>query len=110
VSRLTTHVLDATTGRPAAGLAVRLERVGVRGPALLAAARTGEDGRIGGGLGGELPAGRYRLVFATGAWLAAAGRETLFPEVVVTLDVDGDSHLHVPLLLAPHAYTTYRGS
>jgi 5-hydroxyisourate hydrolase len=104
VSTVTTHVLDAALGRPAAGVAVRLERTD---GAVVAEARTDDDGRVR-ELGQQQP-GTHRLVFATGEWFAAAGRETFYPEVVVTFTL-GEGHHHVPLLLSPFAYSTYRGS
>jgi 5-hydroxyisourate hydrolase len=104
VSTVTTHVLDAALGRPAAGVAVRLERTD---GALVAEARTDDDGRVR-ELGQPQP-GAHRLVFGTGEWFAAAGRETFYPEVVVTFTL-GEGHHHVPLLLSPFAYSTYRGS
>ncbi|MGR6921625.1 hydroxyisourate hydrolase [[Actinomadura] parvosata] len=95
-----THVLDAVTGRPAAGLRVRLEHDG----RVIAEGRTDDDGRIGGWRPG---AGVHRVVFDTGAYL----KDTFYPEVVVTFTVtDPDRHHHVPLLLSPYAYSTYRGS
>ncbi len=103
---ISTHVLDAVTGRPAAGIAVRL----FAGGELLAEAVTDNDGRC------RLPdqataAGTHSLVFATGHWFAEQGRDTFYPEVVLTFVVQepADSH-HVPLLLSPFAYSTYRGS
>jgi 5-hydroxyisourate hydrolase len=101
---VTTHVLDAALGRPAAGVGVRLERAD---GSLVAEARTDDDGRCR-DLGEPSP-GPHRLVFATGEWFAAAGRETFYPEVVVTFQL-GEGHHHVPLLLSPYAYSTYRGS
>jgi len=102
MSSLSTHVLDATTGQPAAGVAVRLSRDGAE----LAAASTDTDGRIG-KLADGLAAGTYRLVFDTGRYFTA----TFYPEVVVTFTVSGpERHYHVPLLLSPFAYSTYRGS
>lgn len=101
---VTTHVLDAATGRPAAGLRVRLER---SDGTVVAEARTDDDGRVR-DLGAPAP-GQHRLVFATGEWFAAAGRDTFYPEVVVTFTL-GEGHHHVPLLLSPFAYSTYRGS
>ena len=101
---VTTHVLDAATGRPAAGLAVRLETADGK---VGAEARTDGDGRAR-DLGRPAP-GVHRLVFATGEWFTAAGRETFYPEVVVTFTL-GEGHHHVPLLLSPFAYSTYRGS
>lgn len=111
MSAVTTHVLDAAQGRPAVGVAVRLERLDGDASDPLAHGRTDDDGRAR-DLGPEqVPAGTYRLVFDTGAWFAAAGRETFYPEVVVTfLVTDEHPHHHVPLLLSPFAYSTYRGS
>jgi 5-hydroxyisourate hydrolase len=101
---VTTHVLDAALGRPAEGMRVRLERAdGTR----VGSAVTDSGGRIV-DLGEPEP-GVHRLVFETGPWFAAAGRETFFPEVVVTVALQG-GHFHVPLLLSPYAYSTYRGS
>ena len=101
---VTTHVLDAALGRPAAGVAVRLERAD---GTVLAEARTDDDGRVR-DLGQPAP-GEHRMVFATGEWFAGQGRDTFYPEVVVTFTL-GEGHHHVPLLLSPFAYSTYRGS
>ena len=58
-----------------------------------------------------MPGGRYRLVFETGAWFQAAGRDTIYPVVIIDFEVeDGTPHFHLPLLLAPFGYSTYRGS
>ena len=101
---VTTHVLDAALGRPAEGMQVRLERAD---GTVVATAVTDSGGRVV-DLGEPEP-GTHRLVFATGPWFAAAGRETFYPEVVVTVTLDG-GHFHLPLLLSPYAYSTYRGS
>ena len=94
---LSTHVLDAATGRPATGVAVRLEHA----DGTVTEARTDDDGRITGWDAGR---GVHRLVFDT-------GDHAFFPEVAVTFRITGPrAHLHVPLLLSPFAYTTYRGS
>ena len=107
--RITTHVLDPSVGRPASGLAVRLERSDGRAP--LATATTDGDGRVREWLAEGVAPGRYRLVFETGAWFRAAGKEALYPEVVIEFDArDGVPHYHLPLLLTPFGYTTYRGS
>jgi 5-hydroxyisourate hydrolase len=99
---LSTHVLDTGRGEPAAGVPVALERAG----APVAGGVTGGDGRLS--LPGELLPGRYRLRFDTGAYL---GPGAFFPEVSVVFEVtDPARHLHVPLLLSPFGYTTYRGS
>lgn len=109
-SPITTHVLDTARGRPAAGVAITLrhdERV-------IASGHTDADGRLRDLLpaGARLAAGRYRLVFATGPYLRAAGAaHAFFPEVAIDFDVDDPSeHYHVPLLLSPFGYSTYRGS
>jgi 5-hydroxyisourate hydrolase len=111
MTRITSHVLDTSSGRPASGITVRLERAGPSGSALLASAATDADGRVRDWLPTGVPAGRYRLVFETGAWFLAAGRDTLYPEVVIDFEVqDGVPHYHLPLLLSPFGYSTYRGS
>lgn len=101
---VTTHVLDAAFGRPAVGMRVRLERAD---GTVVGDAVTDEDGRCR-DLGPALP-GEHRLVFGTGDWFAAAGRESYYPQVVVTFAYGGGHH-HVPLLLSPFAYSTYRGT
>jgi hydroxyisourate hydrolase len=110
-SAITTHVLDTALGRPAAGVAVRLERSGPDGWQLLGSGVTDADGRIR-EIGPErTEAGHHRLTFDTGGYFAAAGRETFFPEVTITFTVaDPDTHHHVPILLSPFALSTYRGS
>ena len=105
---LSTHVLDAVTGRPAEGVALLLESADAGTWRPVGTASTDADGRVT-DVAGTLSPGRYRLTFATGDWFAAAGRETFYPEVAVTF-VLGEGHHHVPLLLSPFAYSTYRGS
>jgi 5-hydroxyisourate hydrolase len=107
MSAITTHVLDIAAGRPAAGLRVRLEHVASAGKAEIATATTDAGGRIT-SLGPDyIEPGTYRLVFDTGSYL----KEAFFPEVAVTFAVaDGREHYHVPLLLSPFGYSTYRGS
>jgi 5-hydroxyisourate hydrolase len=122
VSAISTHVLDVAAGRPAAGMVVRLEYVAPAGPEEIARATTDSGGRVT-SLGPErIGPGTYRLVFDTGGYQArqsrqgtdhaASVRETaFFPEVAVTFTVAGDSeHYHVPLLMSPFGYSTYRGS
>ena len=113
MSGITTHVLDTAAGRPAAGVAVRLERREGHAWHPLAAGTTDADGRLASLLppDHELHAGEYRLTFATGTYYAARGVESFHPEVAIAFDVRRpDEHFHVPLLIAPHGYTTYRGS
>jgi 5-hydroxyisourate hydrolase len=109
---VSTHVLDSVTGRPAAGVAVALERRADGGRwQAVATGTTDADGRVASLAPDGVAPGVHRLSFATGDWFAAAGRETFHPEVTVAFTVvAGDRHLHVPLLLAPYAYSTYRGS
>ena len=103
---LSTHVLDATLGTPAAGVPVRL----ARGDETLAEAVTDEDGRVP-ELGPLAAPGDYRVTFATGAYFAASGQHGFYPEVTIAFTVtDPAAHYHVPLLLSPYAYSTYRGS
>jgi 5-hydroxyisourate hydrolase len=100
---ISTHVLDAALGRPAAGLPVRLE-----GPSgVLATATTDGDGRISAMAVG--PAGTHRLVFDTAAYFTATDQRGFYPEVIIAFTVEEGCY-HVPLLLSPFAYSTYRGS
>lgn len=111
MTRITTHVLDTSAGRPATGLAVRLERVTEQRRGPLATATTDGDGRVLDWLTADVEPGRYRIVFETGTWFRTAGRQTLYPEVVIEFEVaEGVAHYHLPLLLAPFGYSTYRGS
>jgi len=110
-SHVTTHVLDAAQGRPAAGIAVDLERRDADGWISVAEGTTDSDGRIG-TLGPErLPSGTYRVSFAVADYFRAQQIRAFYPEVTVTFLVDEDeNHYHVPVLLSPFAYSTYRGS
>ena len=111
-SLITSHVLDTALGRPAVGVQVRLELVGDDGtPVQIATATTDGDGRVRAIGPAVLDAATYRLVFASGGYHASLGSPVFFPEVVITFVVaDGTVHHHVPLLLSPYAYSTYRGS
>lgn len=110
-SHITTHVLDAVEGVPAAGIAVQLFEQRGDDWRVVADAVTDADGRVR-SLGPErVPSGTYRIRFDTGAYFAARGAATFYPEVLLTFAVaDDGSHYHVPLLLSPFAYSTYRGS
>jgi 5-hydroxyisourate hydrolase len=106
---LSTHVLDAMTGRPAEGVAVRLDERVDGEWRTTAQGRTDADGRIGGL--GDPGAGIHRIHFDTGSYFDAAGVAAFYPEVTVTFTVvDPAAHHHVPLLLSPFAFSTYRGS
>jgi hydroxyisourate hydrolase len=116
-ARLTTHVLDTAAGVPAAGVAISVHRL-LEGtePVLVAEATTNADGRTDSPLleGEELSAGTYEIVFAVGAYFTSAHLDTTSPpfldRVPVRFGTDGTSHLHVPLLVTPWSYSTYRGS
>lgn len=128
MSTITTHVLDTVLGRPAAGIAVRLEKLDgggwleildgepperVRsapcGWTEVAASVTDADGRCR-DLAADVPAGDYRLTFDTGSHLKRQGRTSIYPEISITFTCDGRGHYHLPLLLSDNSYTTYRGS
>jgi 5-hydroxyisourate hydrolase len=113
MSTITSHVLDTALGRPATGLRVRLDVLDAEGHARIVAERvTNEQGRVTDFVPhGSLGAQTYRLTFDTGAWFAAAGRPVFYPHVdVVFTVVDSDEHHHIPLLLSPFGYSTYRGT
>jgi 5-hydroxyisourate hydrolase len=110
---ITTHVLDTAKGRPAAGVTVILEMRLASDWSPIARGTTNEDGRLAGLTEGRaMTPGTYRLTFDTGAYHRDQGITTpFFSEVKVTFNVrDTDGHFHVPLLLSPFGYTTYRGS
>jgi 5-hydroxyisourate hydrolase len=114
MSAITTHVLDTSRGRPAAGIHIILEsqEEGERW-LLIWGGRTDEDGRLQDWLpaGHRLSAGTYRLTFETAAYFAAQGVESFYPFVQIVFVVrDASEHHHVPLLLSPFGYSTYRGS
>ncbi len=106
MSQITSHILDATQGRPATDVAVALRDAdGVS----IASGHTDVDGRIA--LGPDvLPLGDYALDFATGEYFTRRGEDTFYPRVTIAFAVTDGAHRHVPLLLSPFAYSTYRGS
>ena len=109
---VSTHVLDAVHGSPAEGMPLRLERLDGAEAVPMGEGRTNADGRcpdLTEGL--ELAAGTYRLRFETGEWFARTGTRSFYPFVELVFDVvDASAHHHVPLLLSPFAFSTYRGS
>jgi 5-hydroxyisourate hydrolase len=110
---ISTHVLDLTNGLPASGMTVALERRDSSGAwREVARAVTEGDGRIREfSCADEFTRGGYRLRFLSGEYFAARAMSTFYPEIVVVFDVDdGARHVHVPLLLGPFGYSTYRGS
>ncbi len=117
MARLSTHVLDTAHGRPAAHLAVSLYRLRADGRDLVMATRTNADGRTDEPLltGETIQTGTYEIVFAVADYFRAAGVELPAPpfldEVVVRFGIaDARGHYHVPLLVSPYGYSTYRGS
>lgn len=115
--RLSTHVLDTARGKPAAGVKIALYAVTGDVPRKIKEVVTNHDGRTDAPLlaGADLTAGVYELVFHAGDYLRATGQaqgETLFlDQIPIRFGVpDGDQHYHVPLLISPFAYSTYRGS
>jgi 5-hydroxyisourate hydrolase len=117
MSAITTHVLDTARGLPAEGVAVLLEEAdeeaGAGGWRELGRGTTDADGRVRTLLpeGEPIARGTYRLTFATGAYFAALGMAAFHPEISIVFTVDEPArHHHVPLLVAPFGYTTYRGS
>jgi 5-hydroxyisourate hydrolase len=114
MSPITTHVLDTAHGRPAAGMAVALHLLAADGEAReLGRGATDADGRLKTLLSPDaaLEPGTYRLSFDTGGWYAARGESSFYPRVRILFTVsDPAAHYHVPLLLSPYGYSTYRGS
>jgi 5-hydroxyisourate hydrolase len=114
MSRISTHVLDTAKGKPAVAVPVRLERLDPSGTwSTVGSGQTDQDGRFiqlvpeGEHLGG----GIYRLAFDTSSYFAASKQEGLYPSVEITFRARSrESHFHIPLLLSPNGYTTYRGS
>jgi 5-hydroxyisourate hydrolase len=113
MSPITTHILDTSLGRPASGVTVELARLEGDGDfRLLATRTTNQDGRSLDLLDATtLQAGIYRLRFFTRAYFAARAETTFYPYVDVVFEISaGEAHYHVPLLLNPFGYSTYRGS
>jgi 5-hydroxyisourate hydrolase len=114
MKRISTHILDLVHGAPAADVHVRLEKQNKSGDwRLLASARTDQDGRCLQLLpeSEDVSAGVYRLIFDTGSYFELQKIGALYPVVEVTFKAQaGESHFHIPLLLSPNGYTTYRGT
>lgn len=113
MSAITTHVLDTSTGRPGRGISVLLEYVAADGWKEVGAGTTDEDGRLRDLISGgaAFAAGIYRLTFEVGKYFAGQGADCFFPQVSISFEVkDAEQHYHVPLLVSPFGYSTYRGS
>lgn len=114
MSPITTHILDLSLGRPAVGVAVTLaRRTDAEGWVELGHGRSDADGRIKTLLaaGTTIAPGEYRLDFATAEYFAATGRDSFYPRILIHFRVaESTSHYHVPVLLSPFGYSTYRGT
>jgi len=107
VSTISTHVLDTSQGKPATGVRVAFERED--GQTIDAV--TDANGRVASFESGQLSAGTYRLRFDTAEYFTKTNRAVFYPEVVVAFRIEvGDEHFHIPLLISPFGYSTYRGS
>lgn len=112
MSGITTHVLDTARGKPAAGVPIQLSRREGEGWVELGAGETDSDGRLKTLLGDRpLELGVYRIRFDTGAYFSKVGVDGFYPEATIVFQVRSTAeHHHVPLLLQPYGYATYRGS
>jgi 5-hydroxyisourate hydrolase len=113
MSAITTHVLDTARGRPAAGVAVQLEAADGGSWRRIGTGTTDEDGRLRSltDAGHPLAGGTYRLIFDTARYFDETGTTAFYPRVTVEFTVtEGTAHYHVPLLISPFGYTTYRGT
>ncbi len=117
MGHLSTHVLDTANGCPAAGMRITLQRLDTAGPVTLKALALNHDGRADGPLlsAAEMAVGRYRLLFEVAPYFRARGAELPEPPFIDTVQLDfgiaaADGHYHVPLLVSPWSYSTYRGS
>lgn len=112
VSQLTTHVLDTAVGRPGKNITIRLKQPGKDGWQTIAQGVTNADGRIGDLLPSAriLSLGNYKMVFETGSYFLNNSMTGFYPEVDIQFTVIDDAHYHIPLLINPFGYTTYRGS
>jgi 5-hydroxyisourate hydrolase len=109
VGLITTHVLDTVLGKPASGIAIRLDMLAEDAWVSVSESATDGDGRCH-DLATEATAGQYRLTFSTGTYFARNGRSSIYPEISVTFLFAAEAHYHLPLLLSDNSYTTYRGS
>jgi|SRR6185436_14168881 len=112
MSQLTTHILDTSIGRPAPAVPVTLEQKSSHDWKKIAEGITNEDGRISNLLDKEkiLENGIYRLIFETAAYFSNQNKKSFYPRIAIEFEIFDSSHYHVPLLLNPFGYSTYRGS
>jgi len=109
---ISTHVLDTSIGRPATAVAVRLQRQEGGGWVEISRAVTNDDGRVTALLPAQVTsaAGHYRLTFDIAPYFQRRAAECFYPEVTIDFVIGDDAHYHVPLLVSPYGYSTYRGS
>ncbi len=112
MSQITTHILDTSLGKPAQGVRIRLEQSAFGNWSELASGVTNDDGRISDLLSKEikLSHGHYRMIFDVKQYFDKLNVKSFYPSVTVEFEISEDSHYHVPLLLNPFGYSTYRGS
>ncbi|MFI5133082.1 MAG: hydroxyisourate hydrolase [Chitinophagales bacterium] len=112
MSQLTTHILDTTQGRPADGVIVILYQQQLKGWIEIAKGITNSDGRVASLLKKDvlLEHGIYKLKFETQEYFNQLAVQTFYPYVEIVFDITSEEHYHVPLLLSPYGYSTYRGS
>lgn len=112
MSQITTHILDTSLGKPAAGVQINLQKSDGTNWLTIASGITNSDGRVANLLDKDtlLTPGIYRMFFEIGAYYKALNTKTFYPEVAIVFETFDTSHYHVPLLLNPFGYSTYRGS
>lgn len=112
MSTISTHVLDTARGCPAGGMAITLEKLDDGGWVRLGGGTTNDDGRVGALVPeGQIELGVHRMIFGTGDYFEARDQTGFYPEVRVCFEILApDEHYHVPLLISPFGYSTYRGS
>lgn len=111
MTRITTHILDTSSGLPAANVRVWLESIEEKNITLISETQTDADGRAAKLTPAPVASGHYRLCADIGAYFAATGRETLYHSAIIDVMIDGcQDHYHLPLLISPYSYSTYRGS
>ena len=112
MSQLTSHILDTSIGKPAKDVAVLLEYFHAGSWRKISEAISNSEGRIVNFIDEEkvLEMGLYRLIFDTASYFSRLNMKTFFPKVTIEFEITDGSHYHVPLLLSPYGYSTYRGS
>ncbi|HSC37068.1 MAG TPA: hydroxyisourate hydrolase [Chitinophagaceae bacterium] len=112
MSQVTTHILDTTTGRPAEGVTITLYGIQQDSWQPIGKGMTNRDGRIADLLDKTvvLPPGAYKMAFEVAPYFERTGRKSFYPFVEIVFTIDSNEHYHIPLLLNPFGYTTYRGS